>query len=217
MPCGLRATTPLLVLVTAFSAIFISVEFSILIGVALVDSDVCSARRASAFVGIDGQQRPRSSRAPARRSALHCAASLRSGRRTVFWRSAGTGPLFESLEAAHRGRKHSLRRSAPEAHAQSRHGFAGTLRPFSARNGGARSNRAAVRRSSRIREGHGDVCAFRTGCRPTVSFQKKQQKFSATLKAVRHVYELLGENSCEHCRRNEMSTGSELKELYYLV
>jgi SulP family sulfate permease len=47
-------------------------------------------------------------------------------------------------------------------------------------------------------------------------FYEEQQTFSATLKAVRHVYELLGDNSCEHCRRNEMSS-AELKELYYLV
>ena len=47
-------------------------------------------------------------------------------------------------------------------------------------------------------------------------FHEEPQVFSATLKAVRHVYELIGENTCEHCRRNE-SSGSELRELYYLV
>jgi SulP family sulfate permease len=47
-------------------------------------------------------------------------------------------------------------------------------------------------------------------------FPEEPQVFSATLKAVRHVYELIGENPCEHCRRNE-ATGSELRELYYLV
>jgi sulfate permease, SulP family len=47
-------------------------------------------------------------------------------------------------------------------------------------------------------------------------FYEEKQTFSATLKAVHHVYELLRENTCEHCRRNE-SSGSELRELHYLV
>jgi sulfate permease, SulP family len=47
-------------------------------------------------------------------------------------------------------------------------------------------------------------------------FLEEDEKFSATLKAVRHVYEILGENSCDHCGPNkEILTDG--KPLYYLV
>ena len=66
----------LLVAVTAFSAIFISVEFSILIGVAL--SILLFVPRAALlrFSELTVSQRPRGSRAPAQRSGLHVVDSL---------------------------------------------------------------------------------------------------------------------------------------------
>jgi sulfate permease, SulP family len=47
-------------------------------------------------------------------------------------------------------------------------------------------------------------------------FPEEDEKFSSTLKAVRHVYELLEENSCAHCRRNELVEAGQ-RGLYYLV
>jgi len=37
-------------------------------------------------------------------------------------------------------------------------------------------------------------------------FPEEAEKFSATLKAVRHVYELLDENLCDHCLQAEASS-----------
>jgi sulfate permease, SulP family len=47
-------------------------------------------------------------------------------------------------------------------------------------------------------------------------FPEEPEKFSATLKAVRHVYELLEDNSCEHCVQTEFA-GTDRRPLYYLV
>jgi SulP family sulfate permease len=47
-------------------------------------------------------------------------------------------------------------------------------------------------------------------------FPEERVSFSATLKAVRHVYDLLGQNPCDHCRQNEL-VGDEQGRLYYLV
>lgn len=38
----------------------------------------------------------------------------------------------------------------------------------------------------------------------------------ATLKAVRYVYDLLEQNSCNHCGQNEVA-GTDRQPLYYLV
>jgi len=46
-------------------------------------------------------------------------------------------------------------------------------------------------------------------------FPEEAEKFSATLKAVRHVYELLEDNPCEHCMQAEFV--GEQQPLYYLV
>jgi sulfate permease, SulP family len=47
-------------------------------------------------------------------------------------------------------------------------------------------------------------------------FLEEDEKFSATLKAIRHIYEILGKNSCDHCGPNkEILTDG--KPLYYLV
>src|SRR5580698_9954176 len=47
-------------------------------------------------------------------------------------------------------------------------------------------------------------------------FPEEEEKFSATLKAVRHVYELVEDNSCDHCMQAEFA-GTERRRLYYLV
>jgi SulP family sulfate permease len=49
-------------------------------------------------------------------------------------------------------------------------------------------------------------------------FPEEKQKYSATLKAVHHVYELLEENTCEHCRDEQGELAdTELRPLYYMV
>jgi SulP family sulfate permease len=47
-------------------------------------------------------------------------------------------------------------------------------------------------------------------------FPEEAEKFSATLKAVYRVYELLDDNSCEHCTRADFA-GTDRRRLYYLV
>jgi SulP family sulfate permease len=47
-------------------------------------------------------------------------------------------------------------------------------------------------------------------------FPEEPEKFSATLKAVRHVYELLQDNPCDHCLQGEF-VGAAQQPLYYLV
>ncbi len=47
-------------------------------------------------------------------------------------------------------------------------------------------------------------------------FPEEDEKFSATLKAVRHIYVLLEQNSCDHCGQNDL-VGAERQPLYYLV
>jgi SulP family sulfate permease len=47
-------------------------------------------------------------------------------------------------------------------------------------------------------------------------FPEEAEKFSATLKAVRHVYELLEDNPCDHCLQGEF-VGVDQPPLYYLV
>jgi SulP family sulfate permease len=47
-------------------------------------------------------------------------------------------------------------------------------------------------------------------------FPEEEEKFSSTLKAVRHVYELLQKNSCDHCAQNDL-VGANGQPMYYLV
>jgi SulP family sulfate permease len=49
-------------------------------------------------------------------------------------------------------------------------------------------------------------------------FPEEEEKYSSTLKAVRHVYELLDDSSCEHCRSSQKGwAGADRQPLYYLV
>ena len=47
-------------------------------------------------------------------------------------------------------------------------------------------------------------------------FPEEDDKDSATLKAVRHAYNLIEENTCAHCKQKQLADGRQLK-LYYLV
>jgi len=47
-------------------------------------------------------------------------------------------------------------------------------------------------------------------------FPEEDEKFSATLKAVRYIYDLLKQNSCDHCGQNDL-VGADRHPLYYLV
>jgi SulP family sulfate permease len=47
-------------------------------------------------------------------------------------------------------------------------------------------------------------------------FPEEAEKFSATLKAVQHVYELLEDNPCDHCMQ-AVFTGTDPRPLYYMV
>jgi hypothetical protein len=47
-------------------------------------------------------------------------------------------------------------------------------------------------------------------------FPEEEEKFSATLKAVRHVYELVEDNHCEHCLQSDF-VAADRQPLYYLV
>lgn len=51
---------------------------------------------------------------------------------------------------------------------------------------------------------------------PERVFPEEDEKFSGTLKAVRHVHELLDENSCSHCRQNG-TAAADREPQYYLV
>jgi len=51
---------------------------------------------------------------------------------------------------------------------------------------------------------------------PDQVFPEEDDKDSATIKAVRHAYELLERNDCEHCKRKGLQENGQAK-LYYLV
>jgi sulfate permease, SulP family len=205
----------LLVAVTAFSAIFISVEFSILIGVAL--SILLFIPRADLLrfseltVSNDRVVRERLPNDPVCTSLL-----LYDLEGELFFGAAPMlDELFDKLKSRAQEEKIRFvvlrvkRARSPDVVCMER--FDHFLRDME-RNGvtvllcGVRLGFAGGMERLRFQDW---LPADRV-------FHEEQQVFSATLKAVHHVYELLGENSCEHCRRNQAS-GSELRELYYLV
>jgi SulP family sulfate permease len=47
-------------------------------------------------------------------------------------------------------------------------------------------------------------------------FREEDEKFSATLKAVRHVHELIKDNPCAHCVQSGTAAGDREPQ-YYLV
>ena len=205
----------LLVAVTAFSAIFISVEFSILIGVAL--SILLFVPRADLLrfseltVGSDRVVRERLPNDPVCTSLL-----LYDLEGELFF---GAAPmldgLFEKLQSRAEQEKIRFivlrvkRARSPDVVCMER--FEHFLRDME--KSGVTVLLCGVRLGF---AGGMERLRFQDWLPADRVFYEEQQVFSSTLKAVRHVYELLGENSCEHCRRNEMSS-AELKELYYLV
>ncbi|MGA7126670.1 MAG: SulP family inorganic anion transporter [Chthoniobacterales bacterium] len=52
--------------------------------------------------------------------------------------------------------------------------------------------------------------------RPDQVFSEEDDKDSATIKAVRHAYSLLGQNDCSHCKQKGLQDTGQTK-LYYLV
>jgi len=205
----------LLVAVTAFSAIFISVEFSILIGVAL--SILLFVPRADLLrfseltVGSDRVVRERLPHDPVCTSLL-----LYDLEGELFF---GATPMLEELfdKLKSRAEQEKIRfivlrvkrARSPDVVCMER--FEHFLRDME--KSGVTVLLCGVRLGF---AGGMERLRFQDWLPADRVFYEEQQIFSATLKAVRHVYELLGENSCEHCRRNEMSS-AELKELYYLV
>jgi SulP family sulfate permease len=47
-------------------------------------------------------------------------------------------------------------------------------------------------------------------------FPEEPEKFSSTLKAVRHVYDILEQNDCDHCAQNDL-VGANGQPMYYMV
>ncbi len=205
----------LLVLVTAFAAIFISVEFSILIGVAL--SIVLFVPRAALLrfseltVSNDRVLRERIPNDPVCTSMI-----LYDIEGELFF---GASPLLDQLFDILKRRTQDekirfvilrvKRARNPDMVSMDR--FDHFLRDME-RNGvtvllcGVRSGFAGAM----------ERLHFQDWLPADRIFHEEQQTFSATLKAVRHVYELLGQNPCEHCRQNEL-VGDEQGRLYYLV
>src|ERR1700722_6348619 len=205
----------LLVAVTAFSAIFISVEFSILIGVAL--SILLFLPRADLLrfseltVGSDRVVRERLPH-----DAVCTSLLLYDLEGELFF---GAAPMLEELfdKLKSRAEQEKIRfivlrvkrARSPDVVCMER--FEHFLRDME--KGGVTVLLCGVRLGF---AGGMERLRFQDWLPADRVFYEEQQTFSSTLKAVRHVYELLGENSCEHCRRNETSS-AELKELYYLV
>jgi SulP family sulfate permease len=204
-----------LVLVTAFSAVFISVEFSILIGVAL-----------SILMFVP------------RAALLRWSELVVSSERVVRERLTGDPPctamLFYDLEGElffgaapelDRCFDHLLQRIQDE-----------NIRFVILRLKRTRNpDMVSLERFDhflRDMQGRG-VTVLLCGVRPAFTrgmanlrfydwfpadqvFPEEAEKFSATLKAVRHVYELLEDNRCEHCAQAEFP-GAEQQPLYYMV
>ena len=204
-----------LVLITAFSAIFISVEFSILIGVAL--SILLFVPRAALLrvseltVSSDRVLRERMPSDPVCTSML-----LYDLEGELFF---GAAPLLDDLfdTVKRRTQDEKIRfvilrlRRARHPDMVSMERFDHFLREMQ-RNGvtvllcGVRSGFAGAMKRLHFEDW---LPADRV-------FREEQQAFSATLKAVRHVYDLLGPNPCEHCRGNDL-VGAEYGQLYYQV
>jgi sulfate permease, SulP family len=51
---------------------------------------------------------------------------------------------------------------------------------------------------------------------PSQLFPEEDEKDSATIKAVRHAYDLVERNNCDHCKQKELRETGQAK-LYYLV
>jgi sulfate permease, SulP family len=204
-----------LVFVTAFSAVFISVEFSILIGVAL--SFLLFVPRAALLrwselvVSDERVVRERLDDDPA------CTAMLLYDLEGELFFGAGPqlGRCFEEL--ARRTKDEDI-------------GFV-VLRLKRTRN----PDMVALEQFEHFlhdMDKHGTTVLL-CGVRPDFAkamknlnfdqwlpadrvFCEEDEKFSATLKAVRHVHQLLNDNACPHCRKNG-TAAADRQAQYYLV
>jgi sulfate permease, SulP family len=204
-----------LVLITAFSAIFISVEFSILIGMAL--SVILFVPRAALLRFSEltvSNERVIREKLPL--DPLCTAMLLYDLEGELFF---GAAPeldrLFDILKRRTRDEKIRFvilrvkRTRNPDMVSMER--FDHFLRDMQADGVtvllcGVRSGFAKAMANLRFEDW---LPADRV-------FPEERVSFSATLKAVRHVYDLLGQNPCDHCRQNEL-VGDEQGRLYYLV
>jgi sulfate permease, SulP family len=57
---------------------------------------------------------------------------------------------------------------------------------------------------------------FSNSLGPSQLFPEEDEKDSATIKAVRHAYDLVERNNCDHCKQKELRETGQAK-LYYLV
>jgi SulP family sulfate permease len=203
-----------LVLVTAFSAVFISVEFSILIGVAL--SILMFVPRAALLrwteLVVSGDRVVRE-RVP---SDPPCTAMLLYDLEgeLFFGAAPELDRCFNHLK--HRTEEEGIRfvvlrlKRTRNPDMVSLERFDHFLHDMQAR--GVRVLLCGVRPALlKAIENLGFHDWFPANC----VFPEERKKFSATLKAVRHVYELLQENSCNHCGENELA--ADRQPMYYLV
>ncbi len=203
-----------LVLLTAFASVFISVEFSILIGVAvsilLFVPKAARLRGAELFVSNEGVVRERLATDPECTGMIifdfegdlffgaapeldgYFAALekrvVAEGIRCVILRVKGTNtPDMVCMERFHQFIEDMKRHQTFVLLCGVRPEFARVMRN--------------MRFEDLLPEGH--------------VFREETRLYSSTLKAVRHGYELVGRQSCEHCAR--IHAPEEARDLYYLV
>jgi len=204
-----------LVLITAFSAVFVSVEFSILIGVALsILLFVPRAARLKASELVVSPERVVRDRVPADPPCTAMILYDLEGE-LFFGAAPELDRYFEGLKQ--RTKEEDIR-------------FV-VLRVKRTRN----PDMVCLARVQQFLQDmrKQGVTVLLCGVRPDFArgmknldfydslpvhlvFPEEDEKDSATLKAVRHAYGLLGDNLCDHCGRKEL-TGERKKELYYLV
>jgi SulP family sulfate permease len=206
-----------LVLVTAFSAIFISVEFSILIGVAL--SILLFVPRAALLRWSElvvSNERVVRERLP---EDPPCTALLLYDLEgeLFFGAAPELGRCFDHLkqrtEAEHIGCVVLRLKRTRNPDMVSLERFDHFLHDMQAR--GVTIILCGVRpaflKAMRNLHFHDWLPADRV-------FPEEEEKYSSTLKAVRHAYELMDPNSCEHCRGAQKDwAGADRQPLYYLV
>jgi len=204
-----------LVLVTAFSAIFISVEFSILIGVALsilmFVPRAASLRWTQLIVSSDRVVRERVPEDPP------CIAMLLYDLEgeLFFGAAPELDHCFDHLKqrTVEENIRHVVlrlkRTRNPDMVALER--FDHFLHDMAAR--GVTVLLCGVRPG--FAKGMANLRFYDWFPADRV-FPEEQEKFSATLKAVRHVFALLEVNPCEHCSQVDCM-GAEQQPLYYMV
>ena len=204
-----------LVLITAFSAVFVSVEFSILIGVALsVLLFVPRAARLRASKLVVSPERVVRERAPADPPCTAMILYDLEGE-LFFGAAPELDRYFDKLKQ--RTREEGIRYIA--------------LRVKRTRNPDMVCLERLHRFLNDMRTQNVTVlvCAvppdFARGMRnlgfydslgADRIFPEEDEEDSATIKAVRQIYELLGNNLCEHCGRRKLIEERK-KQLYYLV